>query len=167
MKYLSVFLVSVLFLVGCYENEVSCPVTSDAGPPVFVDAELPAPSPCPENPWLREDDFSVHVLTPIVELRPGTETTILVCVERGARFEEPVILLNSWAPEYVWVEVRENRPEDADGVTAIRVRTVSLEASGGESPGEFRVPRMSFSAISDFNLSHAFTVDFTVGPAEF
>lgn len=166
MKNLSVFLVSVLFLVGCYESEVSCPVV-DAGPVAVADADLPAPSPCPENPWLREDDFSVHVLTPIVELRPGTETTILVCVQRGARFEEPVILVNSWAPEYVQVEIRENRPEDTDGVTAIRVRTVSLEESDGGSPGEFRAPRMSFSASEGFDLSHTFTVDFTVGPAEF
>lgn len=170
-KYSGMMVAFGFLLFGCYESEVSCP----APRPVLVDAAdilvdagtdaAPSDSPCPVNPYLREDDFTVHVLTPVIELRPGTETTIMVCVQRGARFEEPVLLRNTWAPDSVHVEVRENRPEDIDGITVLRVRVNPVEEDP-TSPGSYRAPRMSFFAGSGFDLATTFTVDFTVGPAE-
>jgi hypothetical protein len=78
--------------------------------------------------------FRLTVLTPLVVLVPGEQTTLLVRIDRSPGFDAPILVRTAGLPEGVFSQPRENRLEDVDGIVVLILWMSS------DSPGDFRVP---------------------------
>lgn len=105
-------LLFAILLVGCYETP-TCPLPEDAGP---ADAGVDAPA---VDSGILAGDFRMTVVTAPIQVRHGEDVTVLVRIDRGPGFDDPILIRSLGIPEEVTLHPRENRPEDIDGITPV------------------------------------------------
>jgi hypothetical protein len=116
----SLFIVGLLLLGGCQPQLASTMPCMEDGDPMG-------------DPTVT-DSFRITLVSNPVVLVPGSQTAMLVRIDREPGFDLPVLVEVFGLPDGVWWQSREEREEDPDGIVIVYLNTSE------DGAGDFTVP---------------------------